>query len=211
MQNKEIYSIITLVILVIYKNSLRTYNNNKLLYKNRGMDLESMINHSNEYYVNKDIAVIYKKPTPIGVVNVIYQNNHKIINKGYFKEQSTLDYNGIYKGKYIDFEAKVTKNKTSFPLSNVHKHQIEHIKKILKHKGIVFLIIMINDIVYLLPGEILIDFINKNTRKSIPYKYIKENGYEIKFGINPELDYLKIVDKIYSLEGENYGKEKEYK
>lgn len=173
------------------------YNNSKLVYKNRGMDLESMLNQSNNYYLEKDIAVIYKKPTPIGVAKVSYKDNHKIINKAYFKEQSTLDYNGIYKGKYIDFEAKVTQNTTSFPLSNIHEHQIKHIYRIIEHGGIAFIIIMINNIVYLLKGESFIKFIEENTRKSIPYEYIKENGYEIKFGINPELDYLKIVDKIY--------------
>ena len=37
---------------------------------NRGMNLESDINSSNNYYDLKDIAIIYKKPTPIKVVNV---------------------------------------------------------------------------------------------------------------------------------------------
>ena len=161
------------------------------------MDLEEMLNNSNEYYLQTDKAVIYKKPTTIGVVKVAYKDHHKIIDRGYFKKQSTLDYNGIYKGKYLDFEAKVTKNKTSFPLENIHPHQIEHIKRIIKHQGITFLIIMINEIVYLLPGENFIKYLETNTRKSISYNYIKENGYEIKYGLAPELDYLKIVDKIY--------------
>ena len=183
-----------MVIIVLYKNS---YNNNKLIYKNRGMDLESMLNKTNEQYLLKDKAVIYKKPTPIGVVKVSYKDNHKIINKGYFKEQSTLDYNGLYKGKYIDFEAKVTHNKTSFPLSNIHNHQIDHMRKIIAHGGITFLIVLINEIVYLLPGEAFLSYIDNNIRKSITYDYIKENGYVVKFGYNPELDYLKVVDQVY--------------
>ena len=187
-----------MVIIVVVKNSLSsTYNNKQMIYKNRGMDLENMLNNANRYYLDIDKAIIYKKPTPIGVVKVSYQDNHKIINRGYFKEQSTLDYNGLYKGKYIDFEAKVTHNTTSFPLSNIHNHQIEHIKKVIAHGGICFLIIMINNIVYLLKGEDFIDYINTTKRKSIAYTYIKEKGYEIKYGINPDLDYLKIVDKIY--------------
>ena len=202
MQKKKEYSIMILVIIVLkINNSGNTYNNKAIIYKNRGMDLESMINDSNTYYLNIDKAVIYKKPTPIGVVKVSYNNNHKIINKGYFKEQSTLDYNGIYKGKYIDFEAKVTKVKTSFPLNNIHKHQIEHIKRIIKHGGITFLIIMINEIVYLLPGETFIEYLNVSNKKSIPYSFIKDKGYEINYGYAPVLDYLKIIDKIYFLEG----------
>lgn len=206
MQKTYYYSIITVVIIMLLKNSLlKTYNNKHMIYKNKGMDLESMLNNSNTYYLNKDIAVIYKKPTPIGVVKVSYKDNHKIINKGYFKEQSTLDYNGLYKGKYLDFEAKVTQNKTSFPLQNIHEHQIDHIKKVLKHGGITFLIILINNIVYLLKGEDFINFINNNSRKSIPYKFIEKNAYEIKYGINPELDYLKIVEQIY-FRGDKNGK-----
>lgn len=161
------------------------------------MDLETMLNNSNNYYLEKDVALIYKKPTPIGVVKVSYQNNYKVINRGYFKEQSTLDYNGLYKGKYIDFEAKVTHSKTSFPLNNIHAHQIEHIRKVIIHGGITFLIIMINQIVYLLKGEDFIEYIDNNNRKSVPYSYIKDKGYEITYSLNPDLDYLKIVDKIY--------------
>ena len=50
-------------------------------------------------------------------------------------------YNGVWKGKYIDFEAKETKNKTSFPLSNIHEHQIQHMKSVTEQDGIAFLIV----------------------------------------------------------------------
>ena len=146
------------------------------------MDLESLINDSNKYYLEKDIAVIYKKPTPIGIDKVEY-NPKPVIKKAFFKESSTLDYNGIYKGKYIDFDAKETKSKTAFPLSNVHLHQINHIRRILKHGGISFLLISINDLVYYLPGEVLINFIDNNKRKSISFSYLKEFGFIIKYEI----------------------------
>ena len=41
-----------------------------LSYKNRGMFLENIINETNNYYLEKDRAIIYKKPTPIKVLNV---------------------------------------------------------------------------------------------------------------------------------------------
>ena len=68
-------------------------------YANRGMMLERDINQSNKYYLDHNIALIYKKPTPIKVVKVEYPKN--VIKEAYFNEPSTLDYNGIYKGKYL--------------------------------------------------------------------------------------------------------------
>lgn len=166
-------------------------------YSNRGMNLEELINLSNEYYLQEDIAVIHKKPTPITIVDASFDDHGRVITKAYFKEPSTLDYNGIYKGKYIDFDAKVTKSTTSFPLSNLHDHQYEHIKSVIRHGGISFLIININSENYLLDGNDIIEFIENNTKKSIPYEYIKEKGIEIESKIKPRLDYIKAIDKKY--------------
>lgn len=188
-----------------YPNNLEKTYKNPLTYKNRGMDLEEYLNESNEYYREMDKALIYKKPTPIGVAEVSYSQKGKVIERGFFKEPSTLDYNGLYRGKYIEYEAKVTKNKTSFPLANIHPHQIKHIKNVFRHKGIVFLIIKINEIVYLLKGDDFISYIENNSRKSIPYEFIKEYGYMIKYSYRPTLDYLKIIDEIYFKE-ETYEK-----
>ena len=189
-----------------YPNKIKKQQNT-IIYSNRGMSLENMINESNKYYLDEDKALIYKKPTPIGIVDVSYENHQKIIKKAYFQTQSTLDYNGIYKGKYIDFEAKETKNKTSFPLENIHPHQIKHINSVIRHGGISFLLILINNVVYLLKGEDFINFVNNNTRKSIPYSYIKEKGFLIKYNYLPVLDYLKVIDKIYNIKEINYEEE----
>lgn len=167
-------------------------------YANRGMFLEHIINNANTYYLSKDIAIIYKKPTPIKVLNVAYRSSKTtLIDKAVFSETSTLDYNGIYKGKYIEFDAKECKNSTSFPLSNIKPHQIEHIKNIMRHNGIVFLIIFMNNKFYLLKGDSLISFIDNNDRKSIPYDYIEEKGYIIKEGYMPRIDYIKAIDEAY--------------
>ncbi len=189
-----------------YPNSIKKDYHKKTSYSNRGMDLEELINETNKYYLEIDKAIIYKKPTPIGIDKVCYDNNSKIITKAYFKEPSTLDYNGLYKGRYVEFEAKETKSKSSFPLQNIHNHQIEHLKKVLKHKGIGFLIIRIHNIDYYLDGKYLIDYINTNERKSIPYDYIVENGHKLQYNYNKGINYLDIVDKLYFDKGENYGK-----
>ena len=181
-----------------YPNNVKkNYNHMSISHSNRGMSLENLLNITNDYYTKKDIALIYKKPTPIGVAEVTYSNHKKLIKKAYFKEQSTLDYNGIYKGKYIEFDAKETLNKTAFPIANVHEHQIKQIQGVIRHGGIAFLIIKMNTFYYLLKGEDFLDFIQNNKRKSLPYSYIQNNAYLIKENYQPALDYLNVIDKIY--------------
>lgn len=178
-----------------YPNNIKK-NKTCILYGNRGMDLETSINIANKFYSEQEIAFIYKKPTPIGIVETGYENNNYIIKKAYFKEPSTLDYNGLYKGKYIEFEAKETKNKTSFPLSNIHEHQIKHIKNIYNNNGIVFLIIKMNNITYLLKADDFLSYIENTTKKSIKYEFILEKGHVINETLNG-LDYLSVINKIY--------------
>ncbi len=169
-------------------------------YANRGMSLEDDLKASNEYYLINDIAVIYKKPTPITISKVNYPSRlEAVIKEGYFRTPSTTDYNGIYKGRYIDFEAKETKLKTAFPLSNIHSHQIKHLKQIYKHGGIGFLIVRFTTInkTFYLSIESLINFLNESARKSIPISYFEENGFIILDKYNPRVDYLEIVNKLY--------------
>lgn len=192
---------------MLYPNKIdKTYTKQAISHSNRGMDLENSINVSNNYYLEKGRALIYKKPTPIGIVNVSYKNKKVSIDKAYFKEQSTLDYNGLYKGKYIDFDAKISHSKTSFPLANVHEHQTKHIRNVIKHGGIAFLIIRMNNITYLLKGEDYLAYIDNEVRKSIPYSYLLEKGKVIKEGYLLPLDYLKVVDEEYFKEDELDGK-----
>lgn len=186
---------------MLYPNNIKKEYHHNIAHANRGMDLEKLINEANLYYLNNDIGIIYKKPTPITISKVEYSDNEKKLTKGLFQQKSTLDYVGIYKGKYLDFDAKCTLNKSAFPLSNIHPHQLEHIKRIIKHGGISFLIIEFNNEYYLFKGETLIDFIRNNERKSIPLNYIEQNSKKIKLSLNPTLDYLKVVDEIYIKEG----------
>ncbi len=182
-----------------YPNGIKLSTTKNITYDNRGMNLEGDINLTNKYYIDNNIAFIYKKPTPIQVTKVDYSRNNAVIKEAYFKEPSTTDYNGLYKGKYIDFEAKETDSLTSFPLSNIHKHQIEHIKNIVNNQGIGFLIIRFNKLnkTFLLLGSDLISFIANNTRKSIPLEYFNNNAYLIEERYIPRVDYLKIIDFIY--------------
>lgn len=182
-----------------YPNKKNSYNKKLINYGNRGMTLEEDINISNRYYLENDIAIIYKKPTPIKVVKVDYNNRvNTKIREAYYEIPSTTDYNGIYKGKYIDFDAKETKSKTAFSLNNIHKHQLEHLIRIKNHDGLSFLIIrfsMLNE-TYLLETKHIEYFINNNDRKSIPIDYIKKHGHIINTNYYPRLEYIKVIDKI---------------
>lgn len=185
-----------------YPNGIKKLTNNtkKINYSNRGMGLEYELNETNTYYLNNNIAVIYKKPTPITIAKVDYPSRlDAVIKEAYFKTPSTTDYNGIYKGKYIDFEAKETKNKTSFPIQNIHQHQINHLSKIYEHGGISFIIVRFTTLnkTFLLDSQKMIKYIEEHQSKSIPVTFFESDGFIIKDGFNPFVDYLSIVDKYY--------------
>ena len=190
------------------KGIKNTTNKSYIKFDNRGMGLEEDINITNQYYIDNNIAFIYKKPTPIQVTKVDYKNNSMIIKEGFFKEPSTTDYNGLYDGLYIDFEAKETTSKTSFPLANIHKHQINHIRNVINNGGIGFLIVRFTNLDknFVLMGKDFIDYIDNNDRKSIPIDYFNDKGYLIELSYMPRLDYLKIIDNIIG--GKNGKKEK---
>ena len=165
---------------------------------NRGMSLEEDINLSNDFYRETGRALINKRPTPINIVKVDYSHGARITD-AYFEKQSTTDYNGVYKGRYIDFEAKNTKSTTSFPLSNISEHQIVHLKNVIKHGGIAFFIIsfQMKDEVYLLDASFVIEFYEHGKRKSIPYEIFTKNGLLIRQDYSPRLHYLDCVDTLY--------------
>src|SRR5690625_174966 len=119
------------------RQTRRRITQSKQTYSNRGMTLEEDVNLTNEYYLQINQAIIHKKPTPIQIVNVNYpKRSAAVITEAYFQQASTTDYNGLYRGKYIDFEVKETHSKTSFPLANIHAHQVKHMKSIVEHDGI---------------------------------------------------------------------------
>ena len=187
-----------------WQSSTLSTHDKKHYTAHRGMSLEEDITLSNQYYLSHDIAVIYKKPTPIQIVKVDYPRREaaKIV-EAYYKTPSTTDYNGLYRGKYVDFEAKETKVKT-FPFANISKHQIDHLQKIINHGGIAFVIIAFTSLneVYLIDASHIINDYYHSQRKSITYEKIKNLGHLIPQGYQPRLDYLKVVDDWYFKEDE---------
>ncbi|WP_175991242.1 Holliday junction resolvase RecU [Bacillus sp. Marseille-Q1617] len=185
------------------KSSSKNTKVKQVSYSNRGMTLEEDINETNQYYLVHKTAVIHKKPTPVQIVDVHYPTRSAaVIKEAYFKQPSTTDYNGVYKSRYIDFEAKETKNKTSFPLQNFHEHQINHMESVYLQDGITFVLLRfsLTEEVYLLPFQALKAFWDRmisGGRKSIRKEEIEEAGYKIPLGLHPRVDYLKIVHQLY--------------
>ena len=166
----------------------------------RGMSLENDINDTNAYYLAHNIANIHKKPTPITIVDVSYPSRNKAkIVEAYFKVPSTTDYNGIYRGRYIDFEAKECRSKTSFPFSSIHPHQIKHLESVLSHGAIAFIIIRMvaYDIDYLIKAEDFFLFYNETTRRSIPYDWIATYGHAVERHYLIPVDYIKTINAVY--------------
>jgi len=164
--------------------------------QNRGMTLENEIDTTNIFYKENDIALIYKKPTPIKIVKMS-KDNKKIV-EAFFEKKSTTDYNGIYKGKHIDFEAKETISTTSFPLKNIKSYQLEHLKKIKNHGGIAFIIFLFIKLnkYYILFIDEIDKFMDENNRESIPIDYFKKINHTIERKINPPIDYLSILEDL---------------
>lgn len=176
-------------------------------FANRGMTFETAINDSNTYYLAHGKAVIHKKPTPVQIVKVDYpmRSRAKIV-EAYFRQASTTDYSGVFKGHYIDFEAKETRQKTSFPLKNFHHHQIEHMAQVVAQGGICFVLLYFStqNLTFLLPAQALIPFYEDPLGpKSMPLDYIKKHGHAIEQGAFPQIPYLDVIDKIL-LGGDSY-------
>jgi recombination protein U len=168
---------------------------------NRGMRLEHELDQANKYYLATGLANIHKKPTPIQIVNVNYPKRSAAkITEAYFRQASTTDYNGIYQGRYLDFDAKETTSKISFPLKNVHAHQVKHLADILRLGGIALFIIRFTNLneSFVIPASLLIEYWENQEagRKSIPYEVIVRIGKKIPNAISPTLPYLKAVDEL---------------
>ena len=104
----------------------------------RGSTLEEFINHTNTRYSEMGLALIQKIPTPITPVRI--DKEHRHITLAYFDKISTVDYIGAVQGIPVCFDAKEC-NADTFPLQNVHEHQIRFMEKFEQQGGIAFLLI----------------------------------------------------------------------
>ncbi|MFR2718624.1 MAG: Holliday junction resolvase RecU [Ruminococcus sp.] len=138
----------------------------------RGSTLEELLNRSNEQYREKGLALIQKIPTPITPIRIAKESRQ--ITLAYFEQKSTVDYIGAVQGIPVCFDAKECQEDT-FPLANVHEHQIRFMEEFEKQQGIAFLIIFFSsrNLFYYLPLRALLEFWERGKhggRKSFRYE-----------------------------------------
>ena len=77
-------------------------------------------------------------PTPITPINIDKDTRH--ITLAYFDQKSTVDYIGVVQGIPVCFDAKECKTDT-FPLANIHPHQVEFMREFEQQEGMAFILI----------------------------------------------------------------------
>ena len=145
----------------------------------RGSTLEELLNRTNEKYLENKLALIQKIPTPITPINIDKQTRH--ITLAYFDQKSTVDYIGVVQGIPVCFDAKECHTDT-FPLANIHEHQVKFMDNFEKQDGIAFILISFthrNDFYYMRFQE-LMNFWNRAVeggRKSFRYEELNPNYF----------------------------------
>lgn len=104
----------------------------------RGSFLEELINLTNEKYRSQKLALIQKVPTPIKPIQIDQATRH--ITLAYFEQKSTVDYIGVVQGVPVCFDAKECAEE-SFPLANIHEHQVAFMEQFEQQEGVAFLLI----------------------------------------------------------------------
>ena len=137
----------------------------------RGSALEEWINHSNEKYRERKLALIQKVPTPITPIRIDKTSRH--ITLAYFEQKSTVDYIGAVQGVPVCFDAKECATDT-FPLQNIHPHQVRFMEEFEEQDGIAFILLSFTarDERYYVPFEDILFYwkrMEEGGRKSFTY------------------------------------------
>ncbi len=158
----------------------------------RGSTLEELINLTNELYKEKKLGLVQKIPTPITPVKIDSDTGQ--IKLAYFEKDSTVDYIGAIQGVPVCFDAKECA-KDTFPLRNIHAHQIAFMQSFEEQKGISFLILMLshrNEFYYMRFHE-LMTYINRAEQgHANNFKYDElDSRYFLKSESGAAIHYLK--------------------
>ncbi|MDA2650168.1 Holliday junction resolvase RecU [Bacillus cereus] len=164
---------------------------------NRGMAFEMLINLANEMYQRGGVALINKRPTP---VKVLKSKGSRVLN-GFYEAKSTVDYDGVYKGRAVAFEAKSTEKDTRFDLKNIAQHQLDYLEKAEKMGAICFFLIEFSKdkSVFAVPLSVIQSYVRMSHqpkgKKSIPRADFDIYGYLVEQTERAPIDYLQYVDE----------------
>lgn len=165
---------------------------------NKGQYFEKLIDRSSDDYSKMGLAKIEKRATPM----VIIKRKPNGMFLCSFGKKSTVDYEGIYRSRSLQFEAKVVEegDGTALRLRNIKDHQYDHLVECALYGAVCFLIVYFiqNDKIYVYPLERLKQAYRaaeEGGRKSIPLAEFEQHGYEVKAGRVP-VDYLVAVDAM---------------
>lgn len=166
----------------------------------RGSTLEDLINHTNERYRETGLGLIQKIPTPITPIAI--DKEHRHITLAYFDQKSTVDYIGAVQGIPVCFDAKECAAST-FPLQNVHAHQVQFMKEFEAQGGISFLILFYTEKqeLYYLPFASLYRFwvrMQEGGRKSFTYEEL-DRSWEIRSVRDLFVHYLEPLQRDLEL------------
>lgn len=162
----------------------------------RGSFLEELINHTNEHYRERHLALVQKIPTPITPIDIDKASRH--ITLAYFDQKSTVDYIGLAQGIPLCFDCKECAAET-FSLQNVHKHQIEYMRDFEEQGGIAFLLVYYGkkDMVYYMRFRELAKFYERaenGGRKSVRFDELsEEHMHPVKQALY--INYLEFVNQ----------------
>lgn len=145
----------------------------------RGSTLEDLLNRTNEKYLENHLGLIQKIPTPITPINIDKETRH--ITLAYFDQKSTVDYIGVVQGVPVCFDAKEC-NTDTFPLQNIHEHQVRFMEAFERQDGIAFILIYFSarDEFYYLRFRDMIRFWERGQsggRKSFRYDELDEEFF----------------------------------
>ena len=160
----------------------------------RGSTLEELINRTNDSYREKRLALIQKVPTPITPISIDKESRH--ITLAYFDQKSTVDYIGAVQGIPVCFDAKECRAST-FPLQNIHPHQIAFMKEFEEQGGIAFIILSFTGLneTYYLPFDAVYRFwrrMEEGGRKSFTYEEV-DKSWKIRSHRDMLIHYLEQI------------------
>ena len=96
----------------------------------RGAWLEKAVQASLDVYAKLGACCVQRIATPAGLD----------AHGRFYRERSTVDYVGVWKGKAVAFDAKATRA-ASLPHENVHRHQREFLQAFHKAGGVAGLLV----------------------------------------------------------------------